>query len=372
MQDLTKPQRLISLDAFRGATIALMILVNNPGSWRYVLPPLRHAEWNGCTPTDLVFPFFLFIMGTAMAFSFAKRLESAASLKPVYLKVIKRTLILIFLGFFLRFYLSWDLSHMRIPGVLQRIGVCYFFVAMIVLHTKLRGQIFWILGLLLGYWALMTLIPFPGKGADPWAFGSNFAQYVDNLLLKGHMWKPDFDPEGIISTIPAIATVLLGYLTGQWLRSARQPLEKTNGMFIAANILLVLALIWEFWMPLNKQLWTSSYVLFTAGLALHVLAMSYWLIDVKGITRGTQPLIVYGSNAILAYFGSTLMAKTFYKWTFTLDDGTVTSVTGFLYGSILQPLFGNWLGSLLHPVLYILIWWGILSWFYRKRIFIKI
>ena len=366
------PKRLVSLDAFRGATIALMILVNNPGSWSYVLPPLEHAEWHGCTPTDLVFPFFLFIMGVAMAFSFARRLASAGSLKPLYLKIIKRTVILILLGFVLRIYLSWNFTTMRYPGVLQRIGICYFFASMIVLRTRLRGQIFWILALLLGYWGLMTLVPFPGKGPDAWAFGHNFAQYVDNLVLKGHMWKPDFDPEGIVSTIPAVATVLLGYLTGQWLRTRRQPYEKTVGLFVAGDVLIVLALFWTYWMPLNKQLWTSSYVLYTGGIALNALAVSYWLIDIHHVRRGVRPFVVYGSNAILAFFGSTFMAKTFYKVTFRLGDGSRTSITGYLFGHILRPLFGNWLGSLVHALLYILIWWAVLEWMYRRRIFIKI
>ncbi|HDL19272.1 MAG TPA: DUF5009 domain-containing protein, partial [Bacteroidetes bacterium] len=300
---MTTSKRLISLDAFRGFTIMLMILVNNPGSWRYVLPPLRHSEWHGCTPTDLVFPFFLFIMGVAMAFSLAHRLQESGSRWPVYRQILKRSFLLIFLGLFLAFYLRWDFSTLRYPGVLQRIGLCYFFAAMIVLHFKRKGQIIWAVGLLLGYWALMTLIPSPGQGTDPWALGSNFAQYVDNLLLKGHTWKPDFDPEGLISTLPAIVQVLLGYFTGNWLRSNRTGLQKTNGLFITANILLVSALIWKYWMPINKQLWTGSYVLYTSGLALHFLAVSYWLIDIKGYKKFTRPFVIYGSNAILAYFG---------------------------------------------------------------------
>lgn len=369
---MTTSKRLISLDAFRGFTIMLMILVNNPGSWRYVLPPLRHSEWHGCTPTDLVFPFFLFIMGVAMAFSLARRLQESGSRWPVYRQIFKRSFLLIFLGLFLAFYLRWDFSTLRYPGVLQRIGLCYFFAAMIVLHFKRKGQIIWAVGLLLSYWALMTLIPFPGQGADPWALGSNFAQYVDNMLLKGHTWKPDFDPEGLISTLPAIVQVLLGYFMGNWLRSNRTGLQKTNGMFITANILLVLALIWKYWMPINKQLWTGSYVLYTSGLALHFLAVSYWLIDIKGYKKFTRPFVIYGSNAILAYFGSSFMAKTFYMWKFSRTDGTETSVTGFIYHSILEPIAGNWGGSLLHPILYIVLWLGILWWFYRRKIFIKI
>jgi predicted acyltransferase len=291
---------------------------------------------------------------------------------PLYKQIVKRTIILILLGWFLQLFWSFDFSTMRIPGVLVRIGVCYFFASMIILHFNRRAQIIWVAGLLLGYWAIMTLIPFPGRGADPWAFGSNFAQYLDNLLLKGHMWKPDFDPEGTISTIPAIAQVVLGYFTGVWLRTNQTQLEKTTGMFISANILLVTALIWEFWMPINKQLWTSSYVLYTTGIALHFLAISYWLIDIKGYSGFTKPFVIYGSNAILAYFGSSLMAKISYMWTFTKANGSQTSIKGFIYNSILEPVFGHWLGSLVHPLLYILLWLAILAWFYKQKIFIKI
>lgn len=367
----TTSKRLISLDAFRGFTIILMILVNNPGSWAYVLPPLRHAEWHGCTPTDLVFPFFLFIMGTAMALSFSRRMEESPTRWPIYRQIIKRTLILIFLGIFMAFYLRWDFSSLRFPGVLQRIGLCYFFASLIILNFNRKGQISWAVGLLLGYWILMALIPFPGK-IDSWSLGSNFAQYIDNILLKGHLYKPDFDPEGLLSTIPAISQVLLGYFTGSWLRSQREPLQKTNGMFIIANLFLVIALIWEYAMPINKQLWTSSYVLYTTGLALHFLAISYWLIDIKGYSKYTKPFVIYGSNAILAYFGSSMMAKTLYLWKFTRADGTVTSVKTFMYESILQPIAGNYGGSLLHPLLYIFLWLGILTWFYKKKIFLKI
>ncbi len=186
------------------------------------------------------------------------------------------------------------------------------------------------------------------------------------------MWKPDFDPEGLISTIPAIAQVLCGYFAGSWLRTKKDPLQKTNGMFITANILLVIAITWEIWMPINKQLWTSSYVFYTTGLALHFLAISYWVIDIKGYTKFTKPFVIYGSNSILAFFGSGMMAKTLYMWTFTGAGGSEISVKGFMYESILRPIGGDWIGSLLHPIFYILLWLAILTWFYRKKIFIKI
>ena len=364
--------RLISLDAFRGATIVLMILVNNPGSWSHVLGPLAHAEWHGVTPTDLVFPFFLFIIGTAMAFSFGRRMAVDNRRWPIYWKIVRRSLIIIGLGWLLTLYPRFDFGSMRIPGVLPRIGVCYFFASMIAIHLKTRGQIIATLALIFGYWGLMTLIPFPGKGEDVWALGGNFAQYVDNLLLKGHLWKPDFDPEGIISTLPAIATVMFGYFTGKWLRTERTPLEKTNGMFIAGALALLLTMFWQHWMPLNKALWTSSYAVFTAGMALHCLAVSYWWIDIKGNTKLTKGFVAFGSNSILAFAGSSFLAKNFYWWKFNLADGTQISIKGLLYNDLITPVFGNWLGSLLYAILNILLWWGIVSWMHRKKIFIKI
>lgn len=371
---MSKPSRLISLDAFRGFTIMLMILVNNPGSWDYVFSPLKHAVWHGCTPTDLVFPFFLFIMGTAMAFSFARRLEESASRWPIYLQIFKRTVLLIFLGLFMAWYLRWNLATLRFPGVLQRIGLCYFFASMIILHNKRNGQIAWTTLLLIGYWLAMAFIPFPGRGEDVWALNSTLAQYLDGILLKGHLYKPDigFDPEGLLSTLPAISQVMLGYFAGQWLRSKTEPLQKTNGMFIAANVAIVLGLAWSLFMPINKQIWTSSYVLYTTGLALHALALSYWLIDIKGYTRFAKPFVIYGSNAILAFFGSGIMAKTMMLWKVTRPDGSQVSLKALIYDSALKPLFGNWGGSLVHPLLFILIWLGILTWCYRRKIFIKL
>ncbi len=371
---MQKPARLISLDAFRGFTIMLMILVNNPGNWEYVFSPLEHAQWHGCTPTDLVFPFFLFIMGSAMAFSFSRRLAENSSRRPLYLQIIKRTFLLIFLGLFMAWYLRWNFSNLRFPGVLQRIGLCYFFASMIILHSGRRGQIIWTAVLLIGYWLAMAFIPFPGRTADVWALNSNLAQYIDGIILKGHLYKQEigFDPEGLLSTIPAIAQVMLGYFTGHWLRSKAEPLLKTNGLFIAGNISLVLGLIWSLFMPINKQLWTSSYVLYTAGIALNFLGVIYWLIDIKGYTKFTKPFVIFGSNAILAFFGSGIMAKTMYMWKVTRADGTVTSLKGLFCEKLLVPLFGQWGGSLAHALFFILVWLGILTWFYRKKIFIKL
>ena len=365
--------RLVSLDAFRGLTIMLMILVNNPGSWSTVYAPLRHVEWHGCTPTDLVFPFFLYIMGAAMAFSSAKRTQIYTSRRSLYPHIILRSLSLIAIGLFLGLYPQFDFGTMRIPGVLQRIGLCYFFASMVVLHSGKKGQIAWIVSLLLGYWALMTLIPFTGQGSNLWSLGGNFAQYIDNIILKGHLYKPDFDPEGLVSTIPAIAQVLLGYCTGEWIRSNRNAPEKTVGMFITANVFLILGIIWNQWMPINKQLWTSSYVVYTTGIALHLLAIAYWLIDVKKYRKFAWPFVVFGRNAIFVYAASSLMTSTFTEvFRFTLPDGTKASMWRIIFSGFFKPVFGSYLGSLMLAVVYVAIWLGIMNIFYRKKIFIKI
>ncbi len=365
-------KRLISLDAFRGITIMLMILVNNPGTWKHVYPPLLHAKWHGLTPADLVFPFFLFIMGTAMAFSFRRRLDENKPSVLFYTKILRRTFLLIAIGMFLGLYPQFDFNNMRIPGVLQRIGLCYFFVSMIVIHFKSRGQWIWIAALLLGFWPLMTLIPFPGHVGEPWALGSNFAQFIDNVLLKGHLGKPDFDPEGLISTIPAVAQTLLGYRVGRWLQSDREPLAKINGMFVAANALLFLGLILSLWMPVNKQLWTSSYVLVTTGAGLHVLTVCYWLMDVRGWKAWAKPFVIFGSNAIFVYALSSLTTSTLIGLIrFTTADGPM-SLWSTIYQNIHQPIFGDTLGSLMFAVIYVLLWLSILSILYKKKVFVRI
>jgi predicted acyltransferase len=312
-------------------------------------------------------------MGAAMALSLAKRTQKSTSRRSLYPHIILRSLSLIAIGLFLGLYPQFDFGAMRIPGVLQRIGLCYFFASMIVLHSKRTGRIAWIVSLLLGYWALMTLIPFPGKGSNHWSLGGNFAQYIDNIILKGHLYKPDFDPEGLISTIPAIAQVLLGFCTGDWIRSNRNAPEKTVGLFIAANIFLFLGIIWNQWMPINKQLWTSSYVVYTTGIALHLFAIAYWLIDIKDYGKATRPFVVFGSNAIFVYSASSLMTSTLIGvFRFTLPDGTKASVWRIIFSGFFQPVFGGYFGSLIFAVVYVSIWLGIMSILYRKTIFIKI
>ncbi|OQX86910.1 hypothetical protein B6D60_05210 [candidate division KSB1 bacterium 4484_87] len=368
--------RLLSLDMFRGFTIALMILVNNPGSWSYVYPPLLHAKWHGWTPTDLVFPFFLFIVGVAMSLSFSRRLERGDKLSQLFGKVIRRTLIIFAIGLFLNLFPFFNFGEMRIPGVLQRIAICYFFASTIVLLSGKKWQIGWTVFLLAIYWILIKIIPVPGYGAGVLEPKGNLCWYIDSHLLAGHTWRgapvPGFDPEGIFSTIPAIATVMFGVFTGDWLRSDRDKYEKVSGLFVAGNIGLVLGIIMNIWLPINKNLWTSSYSVFMAGMAAIFLAMSYWIVDIKGFKSWTKPFVVFGSNAIVVYALSGIIGRiTIYtKW--TQPDGTTISLKTWIYENLFHSWAGNYFSSLLYPIMWNLILLGLMWILYRKKIFIKV
>jgi predicted acyltransferase len=278
--------RLISLDVFRGLTIAGMILVNNPGTWSKVYKPLLHAPWNGWTPTDFVFPFFLFIVGVAMSLSLTKRIERGDSKSQLYAKIVRRTLIIFTIGLFLSLFPEFNFTEVRIPGVLQRIALCYFFASVIMVEANKKWQIGWTISLLAAYWILVKLVPVPGYGAGVLEAKGSLCWYIDSNLLAGHTWKGapalGFDPEGILSTLPAICIVMFGIFAGDWIRSNREQYEKVSGLFVAGIIGLVLAEILKGWLPINKNLWTSTYSIFMAGMALIFLAMCYWLIDIKG------------------------------------------------------------------------------------------
>lgn len=318
---LNKTSRLMSLDFFRGLSIASMILVNNSIGESY--PQLRHAAWNGWTLADTIFPFFLWIIGVSMVFSFTKRLDGGESKRKLLWHVFRRSLILFVLGFFLNLLPYFNFSTVRIFGVLQRIAICYFFSSIIFLWTKWKGQIFWTLILLISY-LLLLIIPFTSNNILL-EEGNNIVQYVDNLVLKGHMWKADLDPEGVLSTIPAIATVLFGILTGHLLLQKTNSLKKTLQMFMFGFSLLSFGLLLSLWLPINKNLWTSSYAVFMAGFSLIIFTICYFLIDVKKLPtkisnmyflsmlenssfrhvknyrKLAKPLIIYGMNAITIY-----------------------------------------------------------------------
>jgi predicted acyltransferase len=368
--------RLVSLDVFRGITIAGMTLVNNPGTWSAIYSPLKHAEWHGWTPTDLVFPFFLFIVGVAVPLAFARRVEEGGIGRDLYLKIVRRSVIIFALGLFLAAFPHFDLANLRIPGVLQRIAVCYLITAFIFLKTNWRTQLGIGIGLLLIYWALMKLVPVPGFGpGDINGKEWNLAAYIDRAVFGfSHIWKQAkvYDPEGLLSTIPAITTTIAGVLTGTWIRSNRSQLEKVGGIFFAGAVCVAIGWSWNFFFPINKALWTSSYVMFTAGMALMFLGFCYWLIDIKGYKRWTWPFVVFGVNALALYVLSGLLADIFGLIKTTRMNGS----PGNLQTWIFEHLFLSWASpinaSLAYGISYILLWLFLMWLLYRKRIFIKV
>jgi predicted acyltransferase len=354
-------ERLLSLDVFRGITIAGMILVNNPGSWAHVYPPLLHAEWHGWTPTDLVFPFFLFIVGVAMSFSFGARTGG-----PALRKILVRSLVLFGLGLFMAAYPRFDLSHLRIPGVLQRIALCYLTTSILV-RSGSRRVLYGALALLLGGYFLLLRGDLSVEG--------NLAARVDRFLLGGHLWKPTWDPEGLLSTLPAIATTILGYLAGERLRAvdtAENDHETAATLFTAGWALVLGGLLWSIWFPINKNLWTSSYVLFTAGAALQFLAGLYWLVDVKKWRSWTQPAVVFGRNSILVFVLSGLVAKSLILYKVEREDGSLVSLYQLLYETAFASWAGPLRGSLLFALATIFFWWLAMHVLYRRRIFLSV
>jgi len=363
---------MLSLDAFRGLTVAGMILVNNPGSWSASYAPLKHAEWHGWTPTDLIFPFFLFIVGVSITLAFARRVEGGGSKRDMFWKTAKRSLIIFGLGLVLAGFPYFNLATIRIPGVLQRIAVCYFFASVIFLWTSVRMQALIAAAVLVAYWLLMILTPVPGYGAGDLSVDGNLVAFIDRTLLAGHIYKPNYDPEGIFSTIPAIATTLCGVLAGHWLRASRTPLDKVRGMVVAGVVGVLVGWLWHGWFPINKPLWTSSYVLFTAGMALLLLALCYWLIDIKGWRRWSLPFVVFGVNALIVFFLSGLVGRLLVIWKLTRADGSEVALKTFIY----ENLFASWASpinaSLAFAICFVMVFLGLMTVLYRRRIFIKV
>jgi predicted acyltransferase len=366
--------RLMSLDVFRGATIGLMILVNNPGDELTSYWPLKHAEWNGRTPTDLVFPFFLFIVGVSMTFSFSSRMKRGASRRDLLLHVLWRGAALFAIGLFLNgFPNHYQLASWRVYGVLQRIAICYMISSILVLWSEQRGWIVAVIACLAGYWVLMRFVPVPGFGVpthdvpllDP---DRNIVAWLDRKLLFGHLYEGTRDPEGVLSTIPALATSLLGVLTGDWLRSKRRAQAKALGMALFGLAGVVSGETFNIWFPINKKLWTSSYVLFTAGLALLCLAVCYWILDIKRWRNyWTKPFLVFGMNAIAAYVFAEVISH-------LLDNMNVGSLTWqeFVYQHGFAPLASPRNASLIYGLSYVFMCWVAMWVLYRRGIFIKV
>lgn len=360
-------QRIISVDIFRGLTIALMILVNTPGTWSAVYPPLRHAEWHGYTPTDLVFPFFLFIVGTSIVFAYRNKQPGPA----VYRKISIRTLKLLGLGLFLgAFTLSFPFieafGEIRFPGVLQRIGVVFFAASLLFLHFNWRALLGIAIVILLGYWIWMGFVPLEGQAPTFDRAPNNWANYIDLHVFGTHMYKADYDPEGLLSTLPSIVTSLLGVFTGLLLVGDFK--NKVRRMVLMGIGLLVLGYLWNPAFPINKALWTSSFVLVTAGWANLVLALIYYLTDVKGLRFGSI-FSHAGANAITVYFLSSFISKLFYM----IQVGEGESLHGWLFQTLYVyngvPLqFSSLLYGLTVMGFYLLVGW----WMYRRKIFIKV
>ncbi|MCB9081708.1 MAG: DUF5009 domain-containing protein [Lewinellaceae bacterium] len=430
-------KRLLSLDVFRGLTIAGMILVNNPGSWSDVYPPLLHADWHGATPTDWIFPFFLFIVGVSISLALGKRKERGDEKRSIYQKIIYRSAVIFGLGLFLALFPHfryqgpanlrvihyillvivmvsvftrevldqpqyerpqvrrwlgyaalaaaagmlvigighYDLSHLRIPGVLQRIALVYLVCSFIFMNASVRSQVYIGIGLLLGYWALMTLVPVPGGIAPNLEPDTNLGAWLDRAILgTNHLWSQsvNWDPEGILSTLPAIVTGLCGILTGEWLRTNREDYEKVSGLLVAGAILLAISLTWNIYFPLNKKIWTSSYVLYTAGVALLILGVVYWLVDIKGRRGWIKPFQVYGTNALFAFILSGIIAKLLSTFKSTNLAGEVISAHQWIYQTFLLSWLSPKNASLGYALLNVMVILALTWVLYRKKIFIKV
>ena len=378
---IKSPVRLLSLDVFRGLTVAAMILVNNPGSWSTIYAPLKHAEWNGCTPTDLIFPFFLFIVGVSISYALGSKKDNTSQSKLLF-TALKRALILFGLGLFLNLFPKVfidpieALSTVRIPGVLQRIAIVFFVTALIFIKTNQKTQIRLFFGILIAYWALMTLVPVPAIGYANLEKETNLGAWLDRTILtEAHLWKSakTWDPEGILSTLPAVATGLFGVLIGTWLRRKdREESVKISWMFSIGILAVILGLIWDLCFPINKALWTSSFVLYAGGLATIGLALCYWLIDVQGYKKGTTPFVVYGVNAITVFFLSGLIPRILSMIMVTMPDGTPVNSRIWMYETFYTPYFTPINASLAGAVTFILIWLLILWIMFKKDIIVKI
>ena len=375
--------RLSSLDVFRGITIAAMILANMAGVADDVYPFLSHAQWHGCTPTDLIFPFFLFIIGVAMTYSLSKYTAENKPTKAVYLRVLRRAAILFILGLLLNGFWNkgvwtFDLSSIRLMGVLQRIALTYLFASLIVLKLPRKTQWFVAGGLLIGYWLTMMYIPVPEYGAGVLTREGNFGAFIDRLIIpKVHLYKGDGfnfmgDPEGLFSTIPAIVSVLAGYFTGEWIKDKKQATSHTSMDLVLCGLCcLVIAIIWDVAFPMNKKIWTSSYVLFTSGWALMLLAACYELIEVRLIKRWSKPFEMMGLNAIALFVASVFLIKITAKTQLGTGE-TAVSIYNWIYQNIFASWAGNFNGSFLFAFVTLLFWYGIAVLMYQKRWFIKV
>jgi predicted acyltransferase len=394
-----KRERLLSLDVFRGITIAGMLLVNNPGTWSAIFPPLEHAEWNGWTPTDLIFPFFLFIVGITTHLSLSARRARGDDDSAVVKQILRRGIIIYLLGFAMAMFpfyqwgaiasipnaTPWDrilyrIEHVRILGVLPRIAIVYICAGLLTLKTTLKQQIMIIAALLFGYWFAMTLIPVPGEheiGAVLLnTHDRNLAAWLDRAILgTNHTWSGSvtFDPEGPMSTIPAIATAMLGVIAGRWIVQKEKPLlERISGMFAVGAIGMMVGLMWNWAFPINKNLWTSSYVIFTAGMACVAIATIMWIVDYCNVKWWTKPFVIYGVNPIVAFVGSGVLARLIYTLWHVSYQGHSVAIQDAIYQIVFLPWLPPRVASLAFAISFVVLWFGILTVLYRRNIVLKV
>jgi predicted acyltransferase len=372
--------RLISLDIFRGLAVAGMILVDNPGSDEKVYWPIGHAEWNGWTPADFIFPSFLFLVGVSLVFSFAKRREKGETRRQILVHVFVRSLLLIAIGLFVNVspFVGVDVHAWRFEGVTQRIALCYFAAAILELWSDRRGQVIAVVACLFGYWALLRFVPVPGLGIpgrdipfmDP---NKNLAAWLDRKLFMGHLFDGTRDPEGMLSTIPAIATALLGVLTGHWLRTQKSSATKAIAMLFAGILGLIVGEVWNIWFPINKNLWTSSFAVFTGGFALVFLAFLYWLLEIKR-WRGawTIPILVFGMNAIAGFVADSLVYGPGYTFTVKQPNGVALSWHDAAQSRLVSLGASPPNASLTYSLGAVIFCWMLLWLLWRKRVFLKV
>lgn len=364
--------RLRSLDVFRGLSVAGMILVNSPGSRKYVYGPLEQADWDGWTATDVIFPAFLFIVGVAIPYAFASR-RDGASTRDLVARILRRSLLLFGIGLFLNFFLRWDLATLRIPGTLQRIAACYLLAALLALRLSWRGIAAAAATLLVGYWLVLAVVPAPGSAAGDVSKRGSLPSWVDRTVFgPEHIFRRSYDPEGILSTSGALATTLIGVLTGHWLR--RRPEPRTTVVTLAAGggALLVAGYAWSVILPINKPLWTSSYVLVTGGAALLLLAACYWIVDAAGFARWARPLEAFGTNAFFAFVLSQMLARVLTVTPVGGPEGAPVTLRMWLFDTLAAGPLDPFNASLAIALAQVLAMLAVVWPMYRRGILVKL
>ncbi|MCW8400306.1 heparan-alpha-glucosaminide N-acetyltransferase domain-containing protein [Legionella sp. PATHC038] len=363
--------RILSLDVFRGLTMALMVLVNSLGT-RVSYPILMHAEWNGCSLADLVFPAFLFIVGITTVISLKKNINEASNAQ-LYRSILTRTFLLIFFGLFLSVFPKIiNLSTIRYYGILQRIALCYFICSVLYLRTSIRTQIIIFFGIIIGYWFFLTQIPFPGSGTDQLSMENNWGACIDSQIFSpAHLLFKTFDPEGLLSTIPSVATTLSGLLTGHFLLT-RISKQKKSAILIAVGLLsLLIAWIWSYSFPINKNLWTSTFILWSSGFSLIVFGLCFFVIDVLGYTKWSIPFKIFGMNALFIFIFHVVLLKIQSMFVFHLPDGSQdvlrVVIAEYLFGTFSQENAG-----LFYAIVFLFLNFLVAAFLYRRKIFIKI